>query len=149
MLPVQEQPERMIVTLLEMHALAAAMPRPTDRVYTYLMGLGGARIGEPAALRVKDFDGSSITIREAVKGSRSARLGSTKTNKVRRVPLPPWPCEEIAVLAKGRLPEAWLLPSRLGQMISPDNWRGHVFDPAAKRAGVTPAQWERVVPVED
>jgi integrase len=112
------------------------MPRPSDRVYVYLMGLGGARIGEPAALRVKDFDGSVITIREAVKDSRSARLGSTKTDKVRRVPLPPWLCEEVEALAKDRLPEAWLLPSQMNQMISPHNWRGRVFDPAAKRAGL-------------
>ncbi len=104
MLPVQERRERRILTLDELHRLAAAMPRPGDRVYSYLMGLGGARIGEPAALRVKDFDGSSITIREAVKGSRSARLGSTKTDKVRRVPVPSWLCQQIEALAKDRLP---------------------------------------------
>lgn len=135
-LPAQQPRQRRILTLSEVHRHAAVMPRDVDRIYLYLIGLGGLRIGEPAALRVKDFDGRRITIRESVKGSRGARLGSTKTDKIRWVPLPSWLCQEITAVAKDRLPEAWLLSSPMGQMMSPHNWRDRVFDPAAKLAGL-------------
>ena len=135
-LPTQVHRERRILTLEEVHRLADAIQHRGDRVYLYLMALGGARLGEPAALRIRDFDGHGVTIRESVKGSSRARLGSTKTDKARRVILPSWLCEEVSELAADKLPEAWLLPSPMGQMMNPTNWRRRVFDPAAKRAGL-------------
>ena len=52
-LPTQVHRERRILSLQEVHRLADAMPGRADRVYLYLMTLRGARLGEPASLRVK------------------------------------------------------------------------------------------------
>src|SRR5207248_1674008 len=100
----------------------------------------GMRIGEPAALRVKDFGGAGITVREAVKSSSRTHLGSTKTDKTRTIPLAGWLRERLSALSQDRLPEAWLLPSPSGQMTSPRNWRRRVFNPAVKSAGLGDVQ---------
>ena len=124
---------REIVTLSQLHALGcghADVDRPRLHIST---GARGGPRREPAALRVKDFDGKVVTIRESVKGSRGGDLGSTKTDKMRRVPVPNWLGEMIAELAKGKLPEAWLLPSPSGLMMNPSNWRRRVFEPIARK----------------
>jgi integrase len=94
----------------DLEHLADEMPTERDRVLTMLLGWTGLRAGEALALRRGDVD-------------------------VLRVALPTFLAEMVA----GSMPtEGLVFPNRDGEYLYETNWKRRVFDPAAKRAGLTP-----------
>lgn len=135
-LPPQDRRSPVILTLRQVEAIASHMDREGDRVLVRLLAWGGVRLGEPAALRVRSFDGTRIVVSESVKGSGHVWIGSTKTDRVRRVPLPSSLAGDVEALCAGRHPDAFIFTSPTGKMLNPRNWRRRVFTPAVHAAGM-------------
>jgi integrase len=100
----------------------------------------GLRFGELAALRVRSLDMLRRELRVAATLSElSGRLteGPPKTEgSVRTVPGSAWLVEELAGLMTCKGPEDWLFTAAEGGPLRSGNWRGRVFDPAVRRAGI-------------
>jgi integrase len=94
-----------------------------------LLGVGGVRWGEAAALRVCDVDFLRRRIelhRNAVKVGRQFAVGSLKSNKSRTVALPGFVIDALAQSAKGKDRDDLLWPSAAGSYLAPpaghDSW---------------------------
>ncbi len=94
-----------------------------------LLGVGGVRWGEAAALRVSDVDFLRHRIelhRNAVKVGRDFAVGSLKSNKNRTVVLPGFVIDALARSAKGKGHDDLLWPSTSGGYLAPpsshDSW---------------------------
>ena len=104
-----------------------------------LMATIGIRIGELAALQVGDFDqkAGQLSIRatlstkpKRLQGGDSAVRRPTKTTAGnRRVLLPSWLTDEIAIRCAGRAADAPLFTSTRGKVLRPDNFRKRVWTP--------------------
>ena len=141
-LPRKTTPEKFALTHDQVRALADAAG--DLRTAVYLLGYGGLRYGELAALRVNDVDVG----RRRVKVSRSVtavtKLGmvetSTKTHQSRAVPLPQLVMDLLAEHIKGRSPEELVFPYHDGTW-TPRDWFALRLEKAAsdaKLTGVTP-----------
>lgn len=97
-----------IYTTSEVEALCASAEVPPDRRVLYaLLALTGARFGEAAALRWRDYDASAkplgrITIARSSRSSVRQIVG-TKTGAIRRVPVHP----ELAKVLAAWKAEGW------------------------------------------
>jgi integrase len=141
-LPRKTTPEKFALTHDQVRALADAAG--DLRTAVYLLGYGGLRYGELAALRIGDVD----VARRRVKVSRSvtavAKLGmvetGTKTHQSRAVPLPQFVMDLLAEHIKGHSPEELVFPYHDGTW-TPRDWFALRLDRAAtdaKLTGVTP-----------
>src|ERR1700747_1996954 len=89
---------------------AAQLDRLADESGSYrsvvlLLGIGGLRWGEAAALRVGDVDFPRRRIslhRNAVEVNGKFEVGSLKSNKIRTVALPAFVIDALAETAKGK-----------------------------------------------
>jgi integrase len=101
---------------------AAQLGRLADEAGRYLslvllLGVGGLRWGEAAALRVSDVDFLRRRIglhRNAVEVNGKFAVGSLKSNKNRTVALPAFVVDALAETAKGKSRDDLLWPSRAG-----------------------------------
>ena len=92
------------------------------RSLVLLLGVGGLRFGEAAALRVSDIDFLRRRIdlhRNAVKVGRQFVVGTLKSNKNRSVGLPPFVINALAQTAKGKGRDDLLWPSASGGYLGP------------------------------
>jgi integrase len=115
------------------------------RALVYLLGYHrGLRIGEAAALQVRDFDGmrGSLTIDETLT-EVAGRLerGAPKTDAgVRTISLPPFLrdrlTEHLAAYSSPKNPTAPIFTMPGGGPLRPNNYRKRVFEKAAERAGL-------------
>lgn len=86
-LPSPPRTEMTILTAEEIDALAAAIPRSSDRLAIYLAAYGGLRAGELWALQRRDIDTlhRRLHVRRALKDIRGhLEFGETKTSGSRR-----------------------------------------------------------------
>lgn len=92
------------------------------RSLVLLLGVGGLRWGEAAALRVRDVNFLKRRIdlhRNAVQVGSTFAVGSLKSNSNRTVVLPPFVIDALAATARGKLPDDLLWPSRSGGYLGP------------------------------
>jgi integrase len=113
---------------------AAQLDRLADEAGRYrslvlLLGVGGVRWGEAAALRVGDVDFLRRRValhRNAVKVGRQFAVGSLKSNKSRTVALPAFVMNALAQTARGKGRDDLLWPSAVGGYLAPpagnDSW---------------------------
>jgi integrase len=128
----------------EVRAIAAKVPE-RYRALLWTLALGGLRIGEASALRVKNLDLKAGTIRvvesSAEVGGRKV-TGPTKSGKDRTVDIPPELREMLADHLKrfgNRFDrEAYVFTGPRGMQIRQNAFRTRVFQPAADAAKITP-----------
>ncbi|MGH3556310.1 tyrosine-type recombinase/integrase [Mycobacterium sp.] len=137
-LPRKNTPEKSALTHDQVRQLADASGEL--RTMIYVLGYGGLRYGEIAALRVGDVD----VTRRRVKVSRSVTAvtklgmveGATKTNQTRAVPLPAFVMDLVAAEIKGRSPAELAFPHHDGSWI-PRDWFALRLDRACASVGLT------------
>jgi integrase len=126
-LPKRPQRRNVYLTAGQLDRLATESGR--YRSLVLLLGIGGLRWGEAAALRVCDVDflRHRVTLhRNAVDIGSGFVVGSLKNNKSRTVVLPPFVIDELAQTAEAKDREDLLWPSRTGSYLGPpssaDSW---------------------------
>ena len=109
------------------------------RTAVYVLGYGGLRYGELAALRVGDVD----TKRRRLKVSRSVTAvagmgmveGTTKSHQARSVSLPAFVMDMVAKHIKGRAPDELVFPYHDGTWM-PRDWFALRLEKASAAVGV-------------
>lgn len=128
----------------EVQRIADEVPGPY-RALVFAMSFAGLRIGEAAALRMRNLDLKTGTIRvvenSAVVNGRRV-LGSPKTERsIRTVDIGPGLVailkEHVATFGAPLDPDALVFPNPRGDPVMQSNFR-RVFQSAAKRAGIKP-----------
>src|SRR5690606_21924172 len=105
----------------------------------------GIRQGELAALRVKDWNGTHLSIRHS--RSRATKrnsntgeygeLGPAKTNaSIRVLEVPPQVAEILNRRARGKRNEDWLFTGPRGGQLAPDHLRTRAWNKACAEVGV-------------
>ena len=136
----------------EMNFLSAkevdSLSRAVDERYETLilfLAYTGTRIGEAAALRMKNVDllKRQVTIVEASKEVEGKLyLGMTKNRRNRSVTLPSFLSDKLAKHVKQFShpgdPEALVFPGPSGDFLRQTAFRNRVFKPAAAKVGLTP-----------
>lgn len=105
----------------------------------YVLGYGGLRWGEAAALRVGDLDlmRRRVHVHRAMAEVRGAAVvGTPKDHERRDVPVPAFLVDQLAAAVAGRAVDALVFPAPGGGFLRNGNFRRNVFDAAALRAGV-------------
>lgn len=139
--PKRRSPAREVLALTgeELRRLADAMPTPRDRLMTLVMGIGGLRFGEAAALTVGSLCPEGIRVQGSVDYFDGARpvYSPGKTAAARRtVLLPGWLRAELERLAAGRAESALLFEAAGGLPIRRTTWNSYTLARACGRAGV-------------
>jgi integrase len=116
---------------------------PRYRALVWTLAVGGLRVGEACALRVKNV-GRGIRVVENSVEIRGAKIpGAPKTPRSERlVPIPPslrrMLLEHIRTYSDPSDGEALVFQTPNGAQIGQNVWRKRVFQPAARRAGIDP-----------
>lgn len=108
---------------------------PRDRALVLVMGYGGLRFGEVAALRRRDVHehGRRLWLREAVaEVSGVLHLGTLKDHEQRGVVLPGTAAVEVWSWSRTRSPNQILFPSGSDTYLRNGNWRRNSLDPALR-----------------
>jgi integrase len=138
-LPQLERHERRFLTAEEILALAKVID-PRYRLMVLLGGFGGLRFGEVAALRASSLGprARTVTVRETVTHvSGELETGPPKTRaSIRTVALPNFVADELVEHAKSLRNTELLFTAPNGGIISPNNWRGRVWNPAVEALGL-------------
>lgn len=135
--------EHRILEPEEIDRLAAEID-PRYRAVVYLMGYGGLRIGEVAALRLADIDflrGRVYVRRNSVEVEGVLVEGSPKGGAIRTVRIPKTVVEILSRHVEGYVaggPDARMFTSEEGRTLRQSRFRKTFFGPAAKRAGLAP-----------
>jgi integrase len=126
----------------EVTAIANEVPL-RYRALVWTLALAGLRIGEAAALRVKNVNDTHIRVTES-----SAEVGgrkittAPKSGHSRTVDIPPelrkMLREHIRTFSNTFDPEALVFPGRDGGQLRQNGFRKRIFQPAAERAGIEP-----------
>lgn len=119
-LPKRPPQHNVYLTAEQLHALADESGR--YRSLVLLLGVGGLRWGEAAALTVSSVDFLRRRVhlhRNAVMVGGKAEVGSLKTNKNRTIVLPQSVIDALAASAKGKGRDDLLWPSRSGGHLGP------------------------------
>lgn len=141
--PKSDPREMQFLTPKEVLALSQAVDE-RFRVLILFLAYTGARIGEAAALRMKnvDFLKSQARIVEAskeVNGRQS--VGPTKNRLNRSITLPEFLVAELSAhvgsYSDSQDPDALVFPSPQGVFVRQKAFRSRVFRPAAKKAGLS------------
>jgi len=105
------------------------------------LGLTGTRISEALVLKVADVDLTehSVTIDKAFTFGEDYKLteGPTKTNQVRKIPLPLILVEQLKQLVAGRAEEEYLFKGAGGGALNYGWFRKRYFGPAVKKLGLS------------
>jgi len=140
--PTVEATARRFLSADELESIAAAV-EPRYRALVLLLGYGGLRFGEAAALRVKDLDllRRRVAVSKALVEVRGEAMeGPTKTSRVRSVAIPERVSAElpshIDAFAAG--PDGRLFTSPEGGPLRGANFRRRVWFPAIAAASIEP-----------
>jgi integrase len=141
-LPRITTPEKFALTHDQVRKLADAAG--DLRTAVYLLGYGGLRYGELAALRVGDIDPARHRVRVVRSVTAVTQLGMvegvTKTHQARAVPLPRFVMEMLVAHVQDRPVEALVFPYH-DDTWTPRDWFALRLEKAAeeiKLSGVTP-----------
>ena len=126
--PARERRERFVLSPGQQERLEAYLTQDVD-VYKFgvlLTLYTGLRVGELCALRWRDVEGGSITVRGTMQrlgdgaGASRVVVGSPKTKtSARTIPLPTFLCEYLSLFSRGRAPEDFLLGSERRPVVEP------------------------------
>ncbi|PVA58089.1 site-specific integrase [Mycobacteroides abscessus] len=121
-LPRKREPERQYLTHQQLQALAATTGR--FETLTLMLGYCGLRFGEAVALRGRDVNNGTITVRTSVTNVTGQGLteDTTKTGRVRTVPVPRLVWDRL----KNELPadpNGLVFPSRDGEWLTTGEYR--------------------------
>jgi len=119
-LPKRPPRRNVYLSVEQLHRLADESGR--YRPLVLLLGVGGLRWGEAAALRVCDVDFLRRRVelhRNAVQVGREFAVGSLKSNKSRTVVLPASVTNALAQTAEGKARDDLLWSSRSGSYLGP------------------------------
>lgn len=136
-LPRPVPKEHVYLTHGEVDRLAAAAGE--YRLLVLLLAYTGLRWGEVSALTVGSVDLTRrrVAVRQAYKKTRGGLvLGMPKTHERRKVPILRGLAAELVPLVEGRDAGELLFTARQGGPLYGDNFRGRVFAPAVKAAGL-------------
>jgi len=104
-----------------------------------VLGYCGLRWGELAALRVRNVDmlKQRLFVEQSL-AEVNGRLifGATKTHAARSVPVPSFLIEPLGLAMPGKGRDDLLFTSPQGEPLRISNFRGRVFDPAVRSAGL-------------
>jgi integrase len=136
--------EPRFLTEKEVAAIAAKMDE-RYRALVWTLALGGLRIGEASALRVRNLDVKAGTIRvvesSAEVGGRKV-TGPTKSGKERTVDLPSvlrrMLTEHLKRFGNPFDPDSYVFTGPDGGQIRQNAFRSRIFQPAAETAKITP-----------
>jgi integrase len=145
--------ERRFLTVGELDRLEEAID-PRWAVVVPFATTTGLRIGELAALRVRDLRlaagelvvrSTAVSVPLAVSGSDVRRqIHPTKTFAGERTVPTVHPAlrDRLAAMIdeRGLGPNDWLFTGRDGGPMTPDNWRSRIWRPAVERAGIADPQ---------
>ena len=120
--------------------LASAAPRRYEALI-YLLAYGGLRIGEAVALDVADLDllRGRVEISKTVSEvAERLQVGPTKTGATRRISLPTFLQQMLAhhIELEHTAADGSLFSAPEGGPVRPRNFRGRVFEPARRAAGL-------------
>jgi integrase len=137
-LPRKTTPEKTALTHDQVRQLADAAG--DLRTMVYVLGYGGLRYGEIAALRAGDVDTTRLRLIVSRSVTAVAKLGmvetDTKTHQGRAVPLPAFVMDLVAEQIKDRSPAELVFPhSDNGWM--PRDWFALRLEKACAAAGLT------------
>ena len=126
--PTRERRERFVLSPDQQERLESYLTQNVD-VYKFgvlLTLYTGLRVGELCALRWRDVEGGSITVRGTMQrlgdGSGASRVvvGSPKTKtSARTIPLPAFLCDYMSFFSRGRAPEDFILGSERRPVVEP------------------------------
>jgi integrase len=144
-LPKRPPRRNVYLTPAQLHRLAAESGR--YRGLVLLLGVGGLRWGEAAALRVSDVDFLRRRIdlhRNAVQVGTKIVVGTLKSNKNRTVVLPEFVLDALAETAKGKRREELLWPTASGRYLGPPASKGSWLSGAVERCQQADKSFPRV-----
>lgn len=115
--------ERRYLEVHEVDALMDAAPTDAARLLLRVLVMTGLRPGEAKGLKVKDLDFARgrLMIRRDV--DDLGREDATKTGKHRDVPIGGGLLHELAAVAEGKDPNAWLVSDEHGKVWTVARWR--------------------------
>lgn len=148
MVPGPHRVERRYLSNEELRQIVDAIPE-RYKAAVLLLGLGGLRIGEVAALRVTDFDleNHEVSVERAVSevGGKLYEGRPKTAASVRRVALPKVVVERIVehIEREGVIGNRLLFTGADGGQIRRTNFRRRVWIPALQEAGID-QPWPRV-----
>lgn len=144
-LPKRPPRHNVYLTASQLDALAVESGR--YRSLVLLLGVGGMRWGEAAALRVSDIDYLRRRVRlhrNAVKVGGEMIVGTLKSNKNRTVALPGFAVDALADSAKGKGRDHLLWPSAAGGYLGPPSSVGSWLSGAVERCRAADETFPRV-----
>ena len=144
-LPKRKPRHNIYLTAAQLDALAVESGRYASLVL--MLGVGGMRWGEAAALRVSDIDFLRRRIRlhrNAVKVGGRFEVGSLKGNKNRTVVLPGFVIDALALTAAGKGRDDLMWPSSSGGYLAPPSSTGSWLSGAVERCRRADESFERV-----
>lgn len=144
-LPKRKPPHNIYLTPAQLDALAVESGRYQSLVL--MLGVGGMRWGEAAALRVSDIDFLRRRIRlhrNAVKVGGRFEVGSLKGNRNRTVVLPGFVIDALALTATGKDRGDLMWPSASGGYLAPPSSTGSWLSGAVERCRRADESFERV-----
>jgi integrase len=142
-LPAEERREPRFLSPEQIRKLAAEV-LPQYRALVLLLAYGGLRIGEAAALRVRDVDFLRARVfvrRNSVEVDGQLIEGTPKGGAIRTVRIPGTVVEVLAQHVEEFAPEgpeARVFRSESGGPLRQSRFRSKVFSPAVSRAGLAP-----------
>jgi integrase len=144
-LPKRPPSRKVYLTAAQLNRLAAESGR--HRSLALLLGVGGLRWGEAAALRVGDVDFLRRRIelhRNAVKVSNRIVVGTLKSNRNRTVVLPGFVIDALAQTAAGKSRDELLWTKRAGGYLGPPSTTNGWLAGAVARCQKTDPSFPRV-----
>lgn len=134
--------EARFLTEAEVAAIADAVP-DRYRALVWTLALSGLRIGEAAALRVKNVNETHIRVVESSAEVAGRKVTtSPKSGRARDVDIPPelrkMLREHIHTYSNAFDPEAFVFVGERGGELRQNAFRKRVFQPAAAQAGISP-----------
>lgn len=144
-LPKRPPRHNVYLTAAQLDTLAVESGRYGSLVL--LLGTGGLRWGEAAALRVADIDFLRRRVRlhiNAVKVGGVFEVGSLKSNRNRTVALPGFVVDALALTAEGKGRDDLLWPSAAGGYLGPPSSVGSWLSGAVQRCRDADDTFQRV-----
>ncbi|HYQ36844.1 MAG TPA: tyrosine-type recombinase/integrase [Mycobacterium sp.] len=144
-LPKRARRQNVYLTAQQLHALADEAGR--YRPLVLLLGVGGLRWGEAAALRVGDVDFLRRRVhlhRNAVVIGREVHVGSLKSGKNRSVALPGFVTDALAQTCDGKGRDEVLWPSATGGYLAPPSSRNSWLSGAVARCQAADPTFPRI-----
>jgi integrase len=144
-LPRRARRHNVYLTAEQLHRLAHQSGR--YRSLVLLLGVGGLRWGEAAALRVSDVDFLRRRIhlhRNAVVVGKTAHVGTLKSGKNRSVALPGFVTDALAETCEGKGRDELLWPSATGGYLAPPSSTGSWLSGAVARCQAADPTFPRI-----